>query len=110
MDVLQSVIDLIRERDEVYDSDLDTIQAVTDLISERDEAVGSLDTYDSWFQDLVGENVTLRVYQGKKIFWVSCRVVQFIENEGWELMTNDDEEKVYTVNLWSFFVGDVLRE
>jgi hypothetical protein len=106
MDSLQSVIDLIRERDEVYNCDLDTIQSVVDLIKDRE----SLDLYNSWFQDIVGESVNLRLRQGKGTYWVSCKVTQFIENEGWELMSNDDDETVYRVDIWSFFSGDVQLE
>jgi hypothetical protein len=45
---------------------MQAIQAVLDLVKERDEITEELETYENWFESLVGEHVVLSVKSKKK--------------------------------------------
>ena len=53
---------------------MDAIEAVLDLAKERDEIANELETYESWFETLIGRNVTLNLKMKKKTRFVDCVV------------------------------------
>jgi hypothetical protein len=83
---------------------MEAIEAVLDLAKERDEMEAELNTYEEWFEALVGKEVTLAIKTKKKTRFVTCRVVDFVEGEGWELESEDD---TYMANFVDFASGKV---
>lgn len=83
---------------------MEAIEAVLDLAKERDEMEAELNTYEEWFEALVGKEVTLAIKTKKKTRFVTCRVVDFVEGEGWELEGEDD---TYMANFVDFASGKV---
>jgi hypothetical protein len=84
---------------------MEAIEAVLDLAKERDEMEAELNTYEDWFETLVGKEVTLSIKRKKKTRFVTCLVVEFVEGEGWELEGDDDE--TYLVSFPDFASGKV---
>ena len=68
---------------------MQAIQAVLDLVKERDEISEELETYENWFESLVGENVVLSVGSKRKTRFVDCIVTEFTPGEGWVLQSID---------------------
>jgi len=75
---------------------MQAIQAVLDLVKERDEIAEELETYETWFESLVGENVVLSVGSKRKTRFVDCVVTEFTPGEGWVLQSVDDDVHVVT--------------
>lgn len=87
---------------------MEAIEAVLDLAKERDEIASDLETYENWFESLVGKEVTLAVKHKKKTRFVECVVVEFTQGEGWELKADDEDEgEVYMVTFEDFVEGRV---
>ena len=85
---------------------MEAIEAVLELAKERDELASDLEVYDSWFESLVGKEVTLTVTQKKKTKFVDCTVSEFTSGEGGELTATDTDE-VYAVSFEDFVDGRV---
>lgn len=85
---------------------MEAIEAVLDLAKERDEIAADLETYENWFESLVGREVTLAVKRKKKTHFVDCVVVEFNQGEGWELKS-DETDEVYMVTFEDFAEGRV---
>lgn len=86
---------------------MEAIEAVLDLAKERDELASDLETYENWFESLVGKDVTLAVKHKKKTRFVTCVVVEFTQGEGWELKADDHIDEVYMVTFEDFVAGRV---
>jgi hypothetical protein len=86
---------------------MEAIEAVLDLAKERDELASDLETYENWFESLVGKEVTLTCKHKKKTRFVECVVVDFTQGEGWELKADDDIDEVYMVTFEDFVEGRV---
>ena len=84
---------------------MEAIEAVLDLAKERDEMATELETYEDWFESLVGREVTLSITRKKKTRFVDCVVSEFTQGEGWELTAEDDE--VYMVTFQDFVDGKI---
>ena len=85
---------------------MEAIEAVLELAKERDEFASDLEVYESWFEELVGKEVTLAVTHKKKTTFVDCTVTEFSAGEGWELTATDSDE-VYAVSFEDFVQGKV---
>jgi len=85
---------------------MEAIEAVLDLAKERDELNADIEVYESWFDSLVGKEVTLCVTNKKKTRFVTCTVTEFTSGEGWEL-TSEDSDEVYMVTFEDFVEGRV---
>lgn len=85
---------------------MEAIEAVLELAKERDELANDLETYEDWFEALVGKEVTLNVTNKKKTRFVTCTVTEFTSGEGWEL-TSADSDEVYMVTFDDFAEGRV---
>lgn len=83
---------------------MQAVQAVLDLLKERDELNEELETYESWFESLVGETVVLSVKHKKKTNFVDCIVTEFEPGEGWVLQSVEDDE-IHTVTFEDFVRG-----
>jgi len=84
---------------------MDAIEAVLDLAKERDQLAEELETYEVWFEELVGRKVTFAVKEKKKTRWVDCTVTEFVEGEGWELTAEEDE--VFMATLADLINGKI---
>jgi len=85
---------------------MEAIEAVLDLVKERDELAGDLETYENWFEALVGRTVTLTVKHKKKTNFIECVVTEFNSGEGWELKS-DETDEVYMVTFEDFAEGRI---
>jgi hypothetical protein len=83
---------------------MQAIQAVLDLVKERDEIADELETYENWFESLVGENVVLSVGSKRKTRFVDCIVTEFTPGEGWVLQSLDEDD-VHVVTFEDFVRG-----
>ena len=83
---------------------MQAIQAVLDLVKERDEIAEELETYENWFESLVGENVVLSVGSKRKTRFVDCIVTEFTPGEGWVLQSVDEDD-VHVVTFEDFVRG-----
>ena len=85
---------------------MEAIEAVLDLVKERDEIASDLETYESWFESLVGRNVTLALKRKSKTRFVECTVTEFTQGEGWELKS-DETDEVYMATFEDFAEGRI---
>ena len=85
---------------------MEAIEAVVTLAKERDELASDIETYEAWFEALVGRHVVLSVKRKKHTRFVDCLVTEFVDGEGWELQGLDDDE-VYVVTFEDFVHGRV---
>jgi len=88
---------------------MEAIEAVLELAKERDQIADELETYEEWFESLVGRKVTLSLRNKKSTRFVECIVTEFVEGEGWELTSCEGEgdEEVFMVTLEDIFKGKV---
>ena len=86
---------------------MDALEAVLDLVKDRDEIAAELDTYESWFESLVGKNVTLKLKRKKKTRYIECIVTEFTQGEGWELQSSDADDEIFMVTFEDFVSGKV---
>jgi len=89
---------------------MEAIEAVLELAKERDQIADELETYEDWFEALVGRKVTLSLKQKSKqskIRFVECIVSEFVEGEGWELTSCEGDDEVFMVTLEDIFIGKV---
>ena len=84
---------------------MEAIEAVLALVKERDELVEDLETYESWFESLVGKEVTVTIKSKKKTRFIDCTVNEFIDGEGWDLTSDDGES--FQVTFEDFASGKV---
>jgi hypothetical protein len=85
---------------------MEAIEAVLELAKERDEFAADIEVYESWFESLIGKDVTLTVKNKKKTSFVECTVTEFNSGEGWELTSRDSDE-VYMCTFDDFAEGRV---
>jgi hypothetical protein len=90
---------------------MEAIEAVLELAKERDQIADELETYEDWFESLVGRKVTLSLKsKGKHVRFVECVVTEFVEGEGWELSSQEEgaaDEEVFMITLEDIFKGKV---
>ena len=86
---------------------MDAIEAVLDLAKERDELANELEVYESWFESLVGRKATVHLKSKKTTRFVEGKVSEFAEGEGWELVSDEDDQ-VYMFTFEDLFNGKVV--
>jgi hypothetical protein len=88
---------------------MEAIEAVLELAKERDELASDLETYENWFESILGRRATLTVPHKKKVTrFVECTVTDFTQGEGWELTSTDAEDEVFMVTFEDFANGHVM--
>lgn len=75
---------------------MQALESVLDLIKQRDEITEELEKYEDWFDTLVGSEVVLSVTHTKKTQFVDCTVTEFEPGEGWVLEGEDGEIHILT--------------
>lgn len=87
---------------------MEAIEAVLELAKERDSIAEELETYEDWFESLVGKHVTLSVKSKKTTRFVDCLVTEFVDGEGWELQSEEEnDDTVYVITFEDFVKGRV---
>jgi len=90
---------------------MDAIESVVALVKERDELIETVEEYEHWFESLVGKSVSLQVSsKKKKVRYVDVTVTDFVPGQGWE--ARDDEDNTYEIDFMDFVKGEawVLEE
>jgi hypothetical protein len=85
---------------------MEAIEAVLELAKERDEIASELETYEEWFESLVGKEVTLTLKSKKKTRFIECIVAEFNPGEGW-ILQSDDGDDTHIVTFEDFVEGRV---
>lgn len=85
---------------------MEAIEAVLELAKERDEIASELETYEDWFESLVGKEVTLTLKSKKRTRFLECVVAEFTPGEGWVLQSEDGDD-TYAVTFEDFVEGRV---
>ena len=86
---------------------MEAIEAVLELAKERDEIASELETYEEWFESLVGKEVTLALKSKKRnTRFIECVVAEFNPGEGW-ILQSDEGEDTHVVTFEDFVEGRV---
>ena len=102
------ILVLADKKGERVSSTMEAIEAVLELAKERDELANELETYEDWFETLVGKRVTLSAKHKKTTRFVECVVTEFIQGEGWELTSEEDgDDAVYMITFEDLFNGKI---
>jgi hypothetical protein len=62
---------------------MNAIEAVVEVVKANEEMTSTLDTYDSWFESLVGKTLTITQKHKNKTRFVTAEVEEFEAGEGW---------------------------
>jgi hypothetical protein len=84
---------------------MDALEAVMNLVKERDDLAHELETYEDWFENLIGEKVTLTVTKKAKTRFIEGTVLEFVEGLGWECHTGIEGDENFTVTFEDFVYG-----
>jgi hypothetical protein len=83
---------------------MDTITAVVELVRENEDLNKTLEMYESWFEGLIGQTVTLSHKSKNKTRYVTCEVEEFEEGQGW-LVRDIETDEVFTLSFEKLFDG-----
>ena len=83
---------------------MDTITAVVELVRENEDLSKTLEVYESWFEGLIGQTVTLSHKSKNKTRYVTCEVEEFEEGQGW-LVRDIETDEVFTLSFEKLFDG-----
>ena len=85
---------------------MDTITAVVELVRENEDLSKTLEMYESWFEGLIGQTVTLSHKSKNKTRYITCEVEEFEEGQGW-LVRDIENDEVFTLTIEKLFSGSV---
>ena len=83
---------------------MDALEAVLDLVKQNEELAQTLDTYEDWFESLVGRTVTIKRRHKNKTTFVAGEVEEFEPGEGWIVRCIEDDE-ILTMTLEDLLEG-----
>lgn len=83
---------------------MDAIKAVVDVVEAHDALADTVETYESWFESLVGKTVTLAQESKKKTRFITTEIEEFAEGEGW-LARDVESDEVFEVTFDDFVEG-----
>ena len=81
---------------------MDIIASVADLCKERDELEETVDQYEDWFSELIGKTVTVTCKSRRKTTFHDVEIEAFDE-DGWTGLDIDSGEEVLIT--WSDIVA-----
>ena len=85
---------------------MEAIESVVALVKERDELIETVEEYEDWFESLIGKRVSLQLPSKKqKVRFVEATITDFVPGEGWE--AHDSEDNLYEIDFMDFVKGDV---
>ncbi len=62
---------------------MNAIEAVVEVVKANEELSDTLDTYEEWFEALVGKTLIIEQHTKNKTRFVTAEVEEFAEGEGW---------------------------
>lgn len=77
---------------------MNAIEAVVDVVKQNEEMTDALDTYDSWFESLIGKTLIIEQKSKNKIRFVTAEVEEFESGEGW-LARDVETDDVFEVTF-----------
>jgi hypothetical protein len=88
---------------------MEVIEAVVEVVKANEELTATIDTYESWFESLVGKTLIITRVDKKKTRFVTAEVEEFEEGEGW-LARDVETDDVFEVTFNDFVEGRVWVE
>ena len=88
---------------------MDALEAVLDLVKQNEELAQTLDTYEDWFESLVGRTVTIKRRHKNKTTFVAGEVEEFEPGDGWIVRCIEDDE-ILTMTLEDLLEGGAWIE
>lgn len=83
---------------------MNAIEAVVEVVKANEELSETLDTYDSWFESLVGKTLIIEQRDKNKTRFVTAEVEEFEEGEGW-LARDVETDDVFEVTFEDLVEG-----
>ena len=77
---------------------MNAIEAVVEVVKANEELTETLDTYESWFESLVGKTMIIVQRDKNKTRFVTAEVEEFEEGEGW-LARDVETDDVFEVTF-----------
>jgi len=77
---------------------MNAIEAVVEVVKANEELTETLDTYESWFESLVGKTLIIEQRNKNKTRFVTAEVEEFTEGEGW-LARDVETDDVFEVTF-----------
>jgi hypothetical protein len=75
---------------------MNAIEAVVEVVKANEEMTAAMDTYDSWFESLVGKTITIEQKFKHKIRFVTAEIEEFEPGEGW-LARDIETDDIFSV-------------
>lgn len=83
---------------------MNAIEAVVEVVKANEELSDTLDTYESWFESMVGKTLIIEQRSKQKIRFVTAEVEEFAEGEGW-LARDVETDEVFEVTFEDLVEG-----
>lgn len=83
---------------------MNAIEAVVEVVKANEELSDTLDTYESWFESMVGKTLIIEQHSKQKIRFVTAEVEEFTEGEGW-LARDVETDDVFEVTFEDLVEG-----
>jgi hypothetical protein len=83
---------------------MNAIEAVVEVVKANEELTETLDTYESWFETMVGKTLIIEQRNKNKIRFVTAEVEEFTEGEGW-LARDVENDDVFEVTFEDLVEG-----
>jgi hypothetical protein len=83
---------------------MNVIEAVVEVVKANEEMTAAMDTYDSWFESLVGKTITIEQKFKHKIRFVTAEIEEFEPGEGW-LARDIETDDIFSVAFKDFVEG-----
>jgi hypothetical protein len=83
---------------------MNAIEAVVEVVKANEELTEALDTYESWFESMVGKTLIIEQRNKNKIRFVTAEVEEFTEGEGW-LARDVETDDVFEVTFEDLVEG-----
>ena len=83
---------------------MEAIEAVVEVVKANEELTATLDSYESWFESLVGKTLIITQVDKKKTRFITAEVEEFEEGEGW-LARDVETDDVFEVTFGDLVEG-----
>ena len=88
---------------------MNAIEAVVEVVKANEELMQTVDTYDEWFESLVGKTVTITRQSKNSTRFVMAEVEEFEPGEGW-LARDVETDDVFELTFHDLVSGRVWVE
>jgi len=83
---------------------MNAIEAVVEVVKANEELTQTVDTYDEWFESLIGKTLIIEQRNKNKTRFVTAEVEEFEEGEGW-LARDVETDDVFEVTFQDLVEG-----